>query len=130
VNDRIRVIEHGIVLLDLSNIKNPDAELHNAEIARSLIASQPRGQALVLTDVTGSTFNEAAVDALKKLARHNKPFVKASALVGLSALTRIVFRAVTALTGRDIRVCSSREEAIAYLLTRRERDLPPLLPEE
>jgi hypothetical protein len=130
VNERVRLIEHGIVLIDLSGVRDPDKELHNAEVARRLVAAQPLGQALVLTDVTGSAFNEAAIEALKKLAASNRPYVKASALVGLSPITRIIFRAVVTLTRRDIRVCNSRVEAIAYLRSRRGTGPPPLIPED
>jgi hypothetical protein len=119
MTDRVRSIEHGIILLDFSNIKEPDKELHHSTTAKALIASQARGQALVLTDVTGSNFSQAAVESLKDLVQHNRPYVKASALVGLSALTRIVFRAVIALTRRDIKVFESRREAIAFLLSKR-----------
>ena len=119
MSDRVRVIEHGIILLDFSNIPDPDKELHHSAVAKKLISSQPRGQVLVLTDVTGSNFSQKSLESLKDLMQHNRPYVKASALVGLSPLTRVVFRAVMALTGRDIRVFESRKEAIAYLLSRR-----------
>ncbi len=128
MSDRVRVIEEGIVLIDLSGISKPDKELHLPELARRLIASYPLRSALVLTDVTGSKISEAAVEALKKLAMHNKPFVKASALLGLSPLTRVVFRAIIALTRRDIRPFATRDEAMAYLLSRREDEVPPLIP--
>ena len=39
----------------------------------------------------------------------NRPYVKASALVGLSALTRVVFRALMALTRRDIKAFETRD---------------------
>jgi hypothetical protein len=119
MSERVRLIEHGIVLLDFSNIKEPDKELHHSAAAKTLISSLPRGQALVLTDVTGSNFSQASVESLKDLVRHNKPYVKASALVGLSALSRVVFRALVALTRRDIRVFETRKEAIAFLLSKR-----------
>jgi hypothetical protein len=125
---RVRIIEHGIVLLDFTNIREPDKELHHAEPARKLISNQGPGQALVLTDVSGSSFTEAAIDALKKLVTQNRPYVRASALVGLSPLTRIVFRGVIALTRRDIRPFATREQAVAYLLSRRQADVPPLIP--
>jgi HEAT repeat protein len=80
----------------------------------------------VLTDVTGSNFSQAAIESLKDLVQHNKPYVKASALVGLSALTRVVFRALLALTRRDIRVFESRAQAIAYLLSKRAEPLLPV----
>ena len=126
MTERIRIIEHGIVLLDLSNIREPQKEAHLADAARKLIARQAVGEALVLTDITGSNFSDAAVDALTKLAERNRPFVKASALVGLSPLTRVIFRAVVALTRRDIRAFGTREEAIEYLLSHRAEDVPPL----
>jgi hypothetical protein len=118
MSDRIRCIEHDIVLLDFSGIRDPDDNLHLAAEARKLVAAQGLGNALVLTDVTGSAFTEKAVNSLRDLARDNKPYVRASALIGLSALTRVVFRAVMALSSRDIRACGSRAEAIAYLLAR------------
>jgi hypothetical protein len=126
MSERVRLIEHGVVLLDFSNIKEPDKELHHSAAAKKLISSHPRGQALVLTDVTGSNFSQASVESLKDLVNHNKPYVKASALVGLSALTRVVFRAVMALTRRDIRVFESRKEAIAFLLSKRAEPFLPV----
>jgi len=119
MSDRIRVIEHGIVLLDFSNIKEPDSELHRSAEAKAIIASHAKASALVLTDVTGSNFSQRSIESLKDLVQHNRPYVKASALVGLSALTRVVFRAVMAVTRRDIRVFENRKDAIAYLLSKR-----------
>ena len=126
MSERVRIVEHGIVLLDFSGIAQPDKELHHSAEAKRVIASQPRGQALVLTDVTGSNFSQAAIESLKDLVQHNKPYVKASALVGLSALTRVVFRALVALTRRDIRVFESRAQAIAYLLSKRAAPVLPV----
>jgi hypothetical protein len=126
MSDRVRLIEHGIVLLDFSNIKEPDKELHHSTAAKALISSQPRGQALVLTDVTGSNFSQASIESLKDLVQHNKPYVLARALVGLSALTRVVFRAVITLTRRDIRVFESRKEAISFLVSKRTEPTLPL----
>jgi len=119
MSDRVRIVEHGIVLLDFSAIGDPDGHVHLGDEARKLIAAQGPRSALVLTDVTGSAFTEGAVNRLRDLAKDNKPYVLASALVGLSALTRIVFRAIVALSGRDIRPFATRSEAINWLLARR-----------
>ena len=114
-----RTIEHGIVLLDFTNVLDPSSERHRIDEARRFIATQPLGQALVLTDVSGSNFDQRAIEDLRKLAEDNRPYVKASALVGLSALTRVIFRAVMALTGRQIRPYETREQAIKYLISQR-----------
>ena len=119
MSDRVRLIEHGIVLQDFSGLTDPTEELAFIAEARAFMERQPRGTALVLTDVSGASFNQEVVDAMKELAAHHHPWVRASALVGLTPLMRIVYRAIIALTRRDIRVCETREEAIAYLLSKR-----------
>jgi hypothetical protein len=119
VSGKPGIIEHGIVLLDFTNVLDPASERHRIEEARQFIATRPPGQALVLTDVSGSNFDQRAIEDLRKLAEANRPYVKASALVGLSALTRVIFRAVMALTGRQIRACETREQAIKYLISQR-----------
>jgi hypothetical protein len=119
VSDRIRLIEHGIVLQDLSGLTSPHDGLPFIEEARAFMERQARGETLVLTDVAGSTFNPEVIDAMKALAEHHKPWVLASALVGLTPIMRIVYRAVVALTRREIFVCETRAEGVAYLLAKR-----------
>ncbi len=119
MSEKIRRIEGGIVLLDFSDRTEPEPDPVLLEEAHRLIASHAPQEALVLTDVTNSAFNTTTIDMLRAFVTRNKPYVRASALVGLSAITRIIFRAVTTLTGRDIRPFETRKEAIAYLLTRR-----------
>ena len=119
MSERVYKIEHGIVLLDFSGISNPAAERHRAEEAHALIATHPPKSVLVLTDVSGSTFDHTSIEDLRKLVERNRPYVKASALVGLSALTRIIFRALMALTGRDIKAFETRAQAIDYLASRK-----------
>ena len=118
MSDRIRLIEHGIVLQDLSGITSPSEALALIAEARAFMETRPRGTALVMTDVTGVSFNQEVVEAMKDLAAHHQPWVHASALVGLTPLMRIIYRAIVALTRRDIRVCGSRIEATAYLQAR------------
>ena len=120
MSDRVRPIEHGIVLQDFSGVTDPREALGYIEEARRFMEGQRLGEMLLLTDVSGSTFNQEVIEAMKALAEHHKPWVLASALVGLTPLMRIVYRAVVARTRRDIRVCDTRGDAVAYLLTRRE----------
>ena len=118
MSGRVRLIEHGVVLQDFSGIADPAEALAAIAEARAFMETRPRGSVLVLTDVTGASFNQEIVDAMKELAVHHKPWVHASALVGLTPLMRIIYRAVVALTRREIRVCGSRVEAMAYLTAR------------
>jgi hypothetical protein len=84
--------------------------------ARGFMAQQRRGEMLVLTDVSGTTFDQDVIDAIRELADHNRPWVKASALIGVTPLMRIVYRALLAVTRREIQIFETRAAAIAYLL--------------
>jgi hypothetical protein len=112
-------VENGVVIQDFSWIAEPAEALAAIAEARAFMETQPRGSVLVLTDVSGSSFNHDVVEAMKQLAEHHKPWVRASALVGLTPLMRVIYRAVVALTRREIRVCASRDEAMAYLLAQK-----------
>lgn len=114
---RVGLIEHGIVLQDLSGLGKREESLAAIAEAIRFMETQPRGEALVLTDVTGATFDQEVVEAIRGLIAHHKSWVRASAVIGLTPLMRIVFRAVVAVTRRDIRACSSRADAVGYLLS-------------
>jgi hypothetical protein len=113
---RVRVIEHGIVLQDFSRILDVETALASISEARAFMQTRPRDRStLLLTDFTGSTFNQDVTDAMRQLAADHKPYVRASAVFGMTAIMRVILRAVITLTGRDIRLFGKREEAIAYL---------------
>ena len=113
------VIEHGIVFQNFAHVTDPEESLRAIAEAREFMETQPKGDVLLLTDATGSIFNAASARAMEDLAAHHKPWVLASALIGLTAPMRMAFRAIVTLTGRDIKVLESRTAAIAYLLARR-----------
>ncbi|MFL5442281.1 MAG: hypothetical protein ACJ79W_24270, partial [Myxococcales bacterium] len=112
------VIDHGIVLQDFSGLRVPADVVLLIGQARDFMEKQPKGEMLVLTDFTDSTFDREVANAMRALAEHHKPWVKASALVGLTPLMRLVYRSIVMLTRREIGVCETRAEAIAYLVGR------------
>ena len=116
-----RIIEHGIVLQDFSGIRDPLESIRAIADAREFMETQPQGEVLVMTDVKGAPFNAEIAQAMQDLAAHHKPWVLGSVLVGLTGPMRLAFRAITTVTGRDIKVLESRTAGIAYLLGRRRR---------
>ncbi|HEX4385243.1 MAG TPA: hypothetical protein VH083_19925 [Myxococcales bacterium] len=113
---RVRAIEHGIVLQDFSNFADAETALGAFAEARAFVQLQPRGSILMLTDVTGSNFTQPVIEGIRDLAVHNKPWVRASALFGLTPIMRVICRALLALTGREIKVFETRTQAMAYLM--------------
>jgi hypothetical protein len=113
---RVRTIEHGIVLQDFSKIDDLATALATVAEARTFMKSRAQDHTtLVLSDFSEMFFNQSVTDAIRKLAGDHEPYVRASAVVGLTSIMRIILRAVVALTGRDIRMFERREEAIAWL---------------
>ena len=115
--DRVRFIPHEgkeILLIDFSHA-NPALFLSTMEEARGKIAAQPPGSVLTLTDVTGAQYDRTVADALKDYLAHNKPFVKAGAVVGLNELKRITFNFVNRVTGRSLKAFDRMDEAKAWL---------------
>ncbi|HWE24063.1 MAG TPA: hypothetical protein VG496_08995 [Myxococcales bacterium] len=115
---RVRIVTHRgrpIVFQDFSHVTTAEEGLRAIDEARAFVERQPRG-VLLLTDVTGSTFDQRVVDAMKELAEHHKPFVAAAAIVGLSPIQRVVYATVVKITGRVIRPFTTTEEAMDWLV--------------
>ena len=117
-DSRTRFIEHRgtqILLLDYTNIVDKETALREIATSRRIIAQQPPGSLLTLTHVAGSRYDADVVQALKELTLHNRPYVKAAAVVGLNPLMRVIYRAVTAFSKRDIHVFDELEAAKDWL---------------
>jgi len=119
--ERTHIIQHRgtpIVLLDYSGLKVEAETLAEIERSKQFIARQlkPDGTHLTLTDGTDASYTPRVLEALKHLAAHDKPYVKAGAAVSNSRLVRVVIAAVAVFTGRHIPVFPTRDEAMDWLL--------------
>jgi hypothetical protein len=100
--ERIAWFEHKgkrILMEDYSGIS--PAELPALlEKAHRLIAAEPLGSVLAIANVHGTHYDRDASDRMKAFVKSNTPFIKATAVVGLSGLQTIVYQAIVKLTGR------------------------------
>jgi len=115
--ERVKFITHDkkeILFLDFSNTL-PHEVLQTIEDAKRVIRTRPEGSLLTLTDVTNARFNEAVGDGLKQFTAHNKPYVKAGAVVGVTGLKRIIFSAVVTFSRRNIEAFDDIEQAKHWL---------------
>ena len=116
---KVRFITHQgkpILFMDLSNILNPDDAVPLLAENRRIVATQPPASLLTLTYVQGSRFNRRIVDDLRELVSHNKPFVKAGALVGMSQLMRVLYMTIQRFSGRNIPAFQTLDEAKDWLV--------------
>jgi hypothetical protein len=117
--ERIKFIEHKgkkILHLDFTQAR-ADEVIQIIREAKGVIAAQPEKSILTLTDVTNIKFNSAAADAMKEFASHNKPYVSAAAVVGVTGLKQVIYNAVVRFTGRNLVAFDSHGQAKDWLVT-------------
>ena len=121
--ERIRLIEHRgqtVALLDFSAVNDPADWHREVENARALVARHPPdGTLLTLTDVSDVRYDKEIVQLFKQLAAHNKPYVRAAAVVASSALNRSVIAMVGVLTKRKLQAFDARPAALEWLVQQR-----------
>ncbi|HEU0298003.1 MAG TPA: hypothetical protein VFR37_01085 [Longimicrobium sp.] len=118
--ERTRFIEHRgkrILLLDYAGVRDPQEAIREARHSMEVVARQPPGSLLVLTNVRDARYNAAVLQQMKELAAHNAPYVKASAIVGMSGLHRIAYQAVILFSKRNIKVFDAEDQALEWLVS-------------
>lgn len=122
-SQRTRFIDHQghpILFLDYSGIQEKEEALRAIAASRRIISHQTRNSLLTLTHVEGSRYDADVVQALKELTAHNKPYVRAAAVVGMSTVMRVIYRAVTTFSRREIRAFQELDEAKDWLVRHAE----------
>jgi hypothetical protein len=118
--ERVQFIQHKgrrILHLNFADCK-ADEVLTIIDQAKAAIRTQPHQSVLTLTDVTHTAFNSKVSDAMKEFVVHNKPYVAASAVVGVTGLKQIIFNAVMKFSGRKLTAIDSLAEAKDWLVGR------------
>ncbi len=117
VDEHVRFIDYKgcqILLIDFTECQPTDF-LERIRYARSVIGRQSLGSTRTLTVVTKARFNRQVSEAMKEYTAHNKPYVRAAAVVGLSGLQEIVYNMIIKLTGRNIATFSNIVTAKDFL---------------
>ena len=115
--ERVQFIQHKgkkILHLNFADCK-ADEVLTVIDQAKAAIRTQALRSVLTLTDVTNTAFNSKVSDAMKEFVMHNKPYVVASAVVGVTGLKQIIYNAVMKFSGRKLTAFDSLAEAKDWL---------------
>ncbi|NVO01029.1 MAG: hypothetical protein HXX17_17095 [Geobacteraceae bacterium] len=119
VMTRAKFIKHQnkmILTFDFSDLEISDAR-QVCDYVKGLISRMPKESVLTLTNVTNVKYDGEFKELTKDLVEHNKPFVLAGAVVGVDGWRKLVFWAVTKLTGRsNLRLFDDIEYAKEWLV--------------
>ena len=108
----VKFINHKgkkIFLMDFSYTKIEEI-MAAIEEAKKTIKKHPENSLLGLVDVRFSAFDNELFTALKDLASSDRPYMKVTAVVGVTGLKKLVFMAVRRFTGRKNLVMFDRME--------------------
>ena len=102
---------------DATNISDIELmrELLNQTVANVLTFDDK--SALVLIDVSNSTFNTGYINEVKDGIRKVTPKIRASAYVGLGGFQEIILKGLAKVTKRNVKTFKSIEEAKQWLVT-------------
>jgi hypothetical protein len=110
---------HGtlpVILLDFEGITDKREALAAAAEAKAFVSTlEPDGTHYTLTDIRDTRYDREIVEAFKDLTAHNRPYVRAAAVVSNSAIHRAAIAMVGLFSRRKFGVVETREQGLAYL---------------
>ena len=117
---KLQFIQHKgkeIVLFDFSGCQNIEEIMPVIQDAREWFQGRKHNSVLTLTDVTGAHYDTEILNLLKEFTLHNKPYVKAGAIVGITRpLMKLAYNIVMTFSKRNLPVYDSRDQALNWLI--------------
>jgi hypothetical protein len=105
----------NVVYLDFSGMKDKNEIMQLETDGADYIKKQTANSVYTLTNMEGMFFNNELKSFFEQTARGNAKFVKAGAVIGMTGLISIMYNAFVTFTGRAIKSCKNKEEALEYL---------------
>jgi hypothetical protein len=116
----LQVLEYKggkILFLDFSNCTSKEEFMPIIDAAKQWVQNKDPKSVLTLTDVTDTRFNEEIINLMKELTLHNKPYVKAGAVVGITRpLLKLAYNAVMAFSKRTLPIFDTHDQAKEWLI--------------
>lgn len=118
--DRVRLLTHkgrSIIYSDFSllGISKKDEFYETIKKSKELISKQLTGSALVITNVAKAGFDIEMVKDFKEYANQNTPYIKSSAIVGLSGMQKAILLTIKSLTKREFALFDTLDTALEWI---------------
>jgi len=117
---RTKTLNHqgkNIFFMDFCKLQTVDDINSVMNEAKAFIQNQPAKSVIALTNIDGMHFNNQIKEMFSEFVEENKPYIKSSAIVGVSGLKNILFNGLMRLTGRDIKSFATLEMAKIWLVS-------------
>lgn len=113
----VTIIQHNgvnIIYTDLSDKTISEAQEVLKDATKVIQNYHPKSLGSLL-NVKGLRYNAPFLDEMKKTGKENEPYIFATAVFGLSAVTKLIGRGVVQFTGRKTEFFDSEQEAKDWL---------------
>ncbi len=114
-----KFIEFGGKKILFIDIANADLETIVAvtKETKQLIIKEPLNSVLTITNVDGISVSFGTIRVLKDLAVSNKPYVKASAAIGLNSVQKVQLDIIMKFSGRNFPTFNTFNDAAEWLVS-------------
>jgi hypothetical protein len=106
---------HRILQSDYTGVR-PEEWVSLILAEHALIAAEPAGSVLLLSDFTGARFTPEVARVLDEKAHEHSDRIRASAVVGPTASMRLAMANTSRQAGRALKAVETREEGVRYLV--------------
>jgi len=107
-----------ILFFDFSDCNSKEEYMPIIDAAKLWFKNKDPKSVLTLTDVTDAHFNAEILTLLKELTLHNKPYVKAGAVIGITRpLAKLAYNTVMAFSRRTLPIFDTQDQAKEWLIT-------------
>jgi hypothetical protein len=98
-------------------VKTSDELKQRIESMKPVIVKEPPKSILCLADVEGGNFSPDITQLVKEFAKHNEPYIKTTAIIGVEGLKQVIFNGVLLFTQRkNLVLKKSKQEALDWLV--------------
>lgn len=113
----IKFKDIDIVYTDISDA-SPEQAIVSFERNQEIIAQMPLKSVYSLVNAKNARFNKNLIQTIKETVKKNNPHNKATAVSGLSQLSRLMVNSIISFTGRDMKLTETVEEGKEWLYSR------------
>ena len=119
LRNRVRIDKHlgkDVLRTDYSHLKTAEEIYAVIEHSWNALSKRPPQSLLSLIDVTEIFFDTEIVTRLRDAAKKNEPYIRATAIVGVTGLKRVFIPVIAAFSKREFKLFDTTEEALKYLV--------------
>jgi len=119
IQKRFKWVEYKgaeILLNDYSNLTGENF-IETLQVLTEHFLKQEKKDILLLLDVRNSYSNKEIIEALNKASKRIKPFVKKSAVIGVTGVKKILLNVINKVSSLGANPFSSEEDAKEWLVS-------------